>query len=66
MRLIFVCLLDDLILRFCYSNFDAGNPWIRIRIYYHPCITSEPKGEPKYIQSKCSNARKTSPKKIIL
>ena len=38
----FVCLLDELILDFCYSNFDMGNRWIWTWIDYHPCITSEP------------------------
>ena len=37
----FVCLLDELILGFCYSDFDMGNRWIWTRIDYHPCITSE-------------------------
>ena len=26
----FVCLLDELILGFCYSNFDMGNRWIEL------------------------------------
>ena len=30
-RLIFVCLLDDLILGFCYSNFGMGSQWSRTR-----------------------------------
>ena len=34
---IFVCLLNDLILGFCYSNLT----W-EACINYHPCITSEP------------------------
>ena len=38
----FVCLLDELILRFCYNNFDIRNWWNWPRIDYHPCITSEP------------------------
>ena len=38
----FVCLLGDLILGFCYSNFDMRNRWIWTSIDYHPCITSEP------------------------
>ena len=38
-----VCLLDDLILGFCYTNLDTGNRWTRTRINYHPCITSEKK-----------------------
>ena len=41
-KLVFVCLLDDLILGFCYSYFDTENRWTRTRIDYHPCITSEP------------------------
>ena len=41
-KFVLVCLLDDLILGFCYSNLDAGNRWTRTRINYHPCITSEP------------------------
>ena len=28
------CLLDDLILVFCYSNFDMGNRWTQTRINY--------------------------------
>ena len=36
---VFVCLLDDLVLGFCYSN---GSRWIWNRIDYHPCITCEP------------------------
>ena len=38
----FICLLDELILGFCYSDFEIGNRWIWTRIEYHPCITSEP------------------------
>ena len=38
----FVCLLDEFILGFCYSNFDMGNRWIWTRIDCHSCITSEP------------------------
>ena len=38
----FVCLLDELILRFCYNNFDIRNWWNWPHIDYHPCITSEP------------------------
>ena len=38
----FVCLLDELILGFCYSDFDIGNRWIWTPINYHPCISSEP------------------------
>ena len=41
-KFVLVCLLDDLILGFCYSNLDAGNRWTRTRINYHPCFTSEP------------------------
>ena len=41
-QFVLVCLLDDLILGFCYSNLDTGNRWARTRIDYHPCITSEP------------------------
>ena len=37
----FVCLLDELILGFWYSNFDMGSRWIWTHIDYHPCITSE-------------------------
>ena len=39
---IFVCLLDELILALCYSDFEMGNRWIWTRIDYHPFITSEP------------------------
>ena len=38
----FVCLLDELILDFCCSDFDIGNQWIWTCIDYHPCITSKP------------------------
>ena len=38
----FICLIDELILGFCYSDFDIGNWRIRTRIDYNPCITSEP------------------------
>ena len=38
----FVCLLDELILGFCFSDFDMRNRSISTRIDYHPCITSEP------------------------
>ena len=41
-KFVSVCLLDDLILGFCYSNLDMGNRWTRARIDYHPCVTSEP------------------------
>ena len=41
-KFVLACLLDDLILGFCYSNLDMGNLWTRARIDYHPCITSEP------------------------
>ena len=41
MQCLFVCLLDELILGFCYRAFDMGNRWIWTRIDYHPCITSE-------------------------
>ena len=41
-KFVLVFLLDDLILGFCYSNLHTGNWWIRARIDYHPCITSEP------------------------
>ena len=37
-----VCLLDQVILGFCYSNFDMGNRWVWTRVDYHSCITSEP------------------------
>ena len=41
-KLVFVCLLDDFISGFCYSNLDKGYQWTRSLIDYHPCITSEP------------------------
>ena len=41
-KFVLVCLLDDLILGFCYSNLDTGNRWTRTRIDYHPCITRKP------------------------
>ena len=40
-KLVFVCLLDDLILGFCYSNLDTQNQLQKARINYHPCITSK-------------------------
>ena len=40
--LIFVCLIDDLALGFCFSQFDTGNRWTRTHIDYHSCITSKP------------------------
>ena len=39
---VFVSLLDELILGFCYSDFDMGNGWIWTRIDYHTGITNEP------------------------
>ena len=39
---VFVCLRDDLILAFLIQQFETGNQWIRTRIDYQPCITSEP------------------------
>ena len=41
----FVCVLDELILGFCYCDFDIGNRFIWTNIDYHPCITSEPTNE---------------------
>ena len=41
-KFVLVCLLDDLILGFCYSNPDTGSQWSRTCIDCHPCITSEP------------------------
>ena len=38
----FVCLLNELVLGFCYSDFDMGNQWIWTRIDRHPCIINEP------------------------
>ena len=37
----FVCLLNELVLGFCYSDFDMGNQWIWTRIEYYPCVTSK-------------------------
>ena len=37
----FVCLLDELILGFSYSDFEIWNRWIWTRIDYHPCITNK-------------------------
>ena len=31
-KLIFICLLGDLVLEFCYSNLDTGNRWPQTRI----------------------------------
>ena len=41
-KLVFVCLLDDFMSGFCYSNLDTAYQWTRTLIHYHPCITSEP------------------------
>ena len=41
-KFVLVCLLNDLILGFCYNNPDTVNRWTRTRIDYDPCITSEP------------------------
>ena len=40
-KLVFVCLRDDLILSFLLQQFETGNRWILTQIDYHPCITSE-------------------------
>ena len=40
-KFVLVCLLDHLILGFCYCNLDVRNRWTRTRIDYHPCITSD-------------------------
>ena len=40
-KLVFICLLDDLILGFCCNNLDTGNRWTQTRMDYHPCFTSE-------------------------
>ena len=37
-KLVFVCLLDDLMLGFCYSSLDTGNRWTQTCIGCHPCI----------------------------
>ena len=47
----FVCLLDELILGFYYSDFDMGNRWIWTRIDYHP-ITSEPTNQDRQVQDR--------------
>ena len=41
-KLVFVCLLDDLILDFCYGNLETGNRWAGTRIDHHLYLTSEP------------------------
>ena len=41
-KLVFVCLLNNLILGLCYSNHDTENWWTWTHIDYHSCITSEP------------------------
>ena len=41
-KFVLVCLLDDSILGFCYSNLDTGNRWTQTHIDYYTCITSEP------------------------
>ena len=45
-KLVFVCLLDDLILGFCFSNLNTGNRETQTRIDYHPCIASKPTNQP--------------------
>ena len=39
--LIFVCLIDDLTLGFCFFQSDTGNRWPRSRIDYYAYITSK-------------------------
>ena len=39
---IFICFFDELILGFCYNNFEMGNRRIWTYIDYHPFTTSEP------------------------
>ena len=48
------CLLDDLILGFCYSNLDTRNQWTRTRINYHPCITSKLTNQANRLTKFCS------------
>ena len=36
-----VCLIDKMILGFCYSDFEMRNRWIWTCIDYQPCSTSE-------------------------
>ena len=36
-----VCLIDKMILGFCYSDFEMRNRWIWTWIDYQPCSTSE-------------------------
>ena len=40
-KFVLVCLLDGLILGFCYSNLDTGKRWTWTPIDYHPRIISE-------------------------
>ena len=56
----FVCSLDELILGFCYSDFDMGNWWIWTHINHHHCIASEPTNQVCY-----SPPRQTIYKSII-
>ena len=39
---IFVCLLDDLILGFCYTDLTREANAFELALTYYPCITSEP------------------------
>ena len=48
----FFCLLDELILSFCYSSFDMENRWTHIRIDYHSSTTSEPTNQVCYSPQK--------------
>ena len=41
-KLVFVCLCDDLILAFLLQQLEKRNQWIWPHMDYHSCITSEP------------------------
>ena len=53
-KFVLICLLDDLILGFCYINLDTVNRWTRTRIDYHSYITSEPTNQVCYCLFKYS------------
>ena len=52
---VLVCLLDDLILGFCYNYLNTGNQWIWTRNDYHLCITIEPTNQVCYSSTLTSN-----------
>ena len=52
---VLVCLLDDLILGFCYNYLNTGNQWIWTCNDYHLCITIEPTNQVCYSSTLTSN-----------